>query len=151
MLRLKLSGWTYREIGQAAGVSRQRIQQVVQAPPIVRSLIIQRDGGKCQSCDLTVGSKGHVHHKTASKGWDDLDGLILLCVSCHMKAHSAYGPQLRFGVYTLNGRKAPLRRIMSTSGDLIERTLECGHVVSAKVSYLPRRMRCQSCAYSLGV
>ena len=91
LLELRLQGLTYQAIAERAGVSRQRIQQLLEPPKAVRSAVVAAAGGLCQECGVGIGESGHVHHKgtTASNGddYNDYANLVLLCVSCHILAH----------------------------------------------------------------
>ena len=89
MLYLKLQGQTYRAIGKLAGISRQRVQQLLAPPRAIREIVVKRVNGLCQRCQLYVGKSGHVHHKgsTTEEDFNDLDNLELLCPSCHRNEH----------------------------------------------------------------
>lgn len=89
---LYLAGRSYREIGEALGVSRQYIQQLVRPPAIVYNLVKQLANGCCQRCGIAVRS-GHVHHVSTTDrtldDFNDLDNLKYLCPSCHRIEHRA--------------------------------------------------------------
>lgn len=89
MLKMRLAGQTYQAIANEAGISRQRVQQILSPPPAIRRLIVKRSRGNCQDCGIRVGSSGHVHHMgdITIEAYDDIDSLQLLCPSCHRKAH----------------------------------------------------------------
>ena len=90
-LRLRLDGHTYQYIAGQAGVTRQRIQQLLSTPPFIRDLLIKQTGGKCQKCGILVGKSGHAHHKGSltNNNYDDIASLQLLCISCHRRSHQA--------------------------------------------------------------
>ena len=91
MLRLRLEGETYQSIADKAGVSRQRIQQVISPPKAIRDYIIAKYDGMCAKCGLIVGKPGHVHHNIGNgENYNDIDNLELLCISCHRVAHTLY-------------------------------------------------------------
>lgn len=91
-LELRLAGLSYAEIGRALGISRQRVMQITKPPPLVRSAVVARDGGACQSCGVFLGKSGHVHHTLArglqAEDYNDLPNLQLLCPTCHRLAHT---------------------------------------------------------------
>ena len=90
MLELRLQGLTYDAIAKRAGVTRQRVQQIISPPPEIRWFVLEKFHGCCANCGLLVGSKGHIHHKDAdnSENYQDIDNLELLCISCHRRKHS---------------------------------------------------------------
>lgn len=89
---LFLAGRSYREIGEALGVSRQYAQQLVRPPAIVYNLVKRLAAGCCQRCGIAVRS-GHVHHVGTTNrtldNFNDLDNLKYLCPSCHRAEHGA--------------------------------------------------------------
>ena len=88
LLSMRLEGMTYREIADHAGVSRQRIQQLLCPPREIRDRVVAIANGKCRRCGLRVGKAGHVHHNGDEfDTYNDIDSLVLLCISCHRKAH----------------------------------------------------------------
>lgn len=89
MLKLRLDGRTYQYIADSAGVSRQRIHQVLSPPLIVRDFVVKKYNGRCDVCDIFVGKGGHVHHNESKneENYNDLENLQLLCLSCHRKSH----------------------------------------------------------------
>ena len=88
MLHLKLEGRTYQYIANRAGVSRQRIQQILSPPKLVRDIVVSKYNGYCSKCGLFVGKSGHVHHNSDNdEDYDDIENLELLCLSCHRRAH----------------------------------------------------------------
>lgn len=111
MLRLKLEGHTYQYIATEAGVSRQRIQQLLSPPVAIRNQVIKKHHGKCANCGLLVGIKGDIHHKGAEEEtYDDLMSLELLCKSCHRiehnvteRNHQAIGEKNNYPIITLTG------------------------------------------------
>jgi len=62
------------------------------APGFTKSLkrrVLHRDGHKCRLCGTERITKGWlvIHHIDGSKNNHDLDNLITLCKSCHMRVH----------------------------------------------------------------
>jgi hypothetical protein len=54
----------------------------------LKGFVRERDGEVCQICGRdSSGKKGVVHHIDGVKSNNDLDNLILLCASCHMRVH----------------------------------------------------------------
>jgi 5-methylcytosine-specific restriction endonuclease McrA len=54
---------------------------------LVRKLVLERDGWRCQDCGSVKNLQVH-HLKTRSQlGGDTMQNLITLCVSCHAKVH----------------------------------------------------------------
>jgi len=91
-LALKLLGYSYRAIGEKLGISGQRAYQIISPPGHVRTQVVQQAAGRCQDCQIHVGSQGHVHHKGSdtTEDFNDVDNLVLLCASCHRRAHGAH-------------------------------------------------------------
>lgn len=88
MQELKLDGYTYEYIGEKAGVSRQRIQQILSPPKEIRDYITKKYDGRCSECGLIVNKSGHVHHnKGNGENYNDIENLELLCIGCHRKRH----------------------------------------------------------------
>lgn len=89
MIALKLGGATYAVIGEKAGVSRQRVQQLLRPTQLLRQWLQQQTDGQCQGCGLVVGVHGHIHHQGDDIAtWDNRGFLQLLCVGCHHTAHA---------------------------------------------------------------
>ena len=90
-LELRLAGWTFEAIGKEFGRSRQRVQQWLSPPAHIRSLIIERSGGCCESCGLKLGASGHIHHpeddSLLPESYNTTARLQYLCPSCHLFAH----------------------------------------------------------------
>lgn len=88
MLRLRLDGRTYFEIAKQAGVSRQRIQQILSPPPEIRNYITRKFSNHCAQCGVLIKRKGDIHHiKLSDEDYEDIENLELLCVSCHQRKH----------------------------------------------------------------
>ena len=90
MLMMRLDGATYAAIAQAAGISRQRVQQILRPPPGIRKQVVDRYAGRCVDCGIHVGHTGHIHHKDLSielGQWNDQENLELLCITCHLFRH----------------------------------------------------------------
>lgn len=116
---MRLSGMTYKAIAKEFGVSRQRIQQLIAPPKIIRDVVIKRAQGRCQDCGILVNNQGHVHHRENDTGnYNDSGNLRLLCISCHRKAHNETGNQR----YVLSGKKTIL-----VSQEVKKRLAELGH------------------------
>ena len=83
---------TYAAIGAQLGVSRQRIEQVLSPPAAIRDIVLSRATGRCEECNIQVGTSGHVHHRRAKgldcDSYEDIENLSLLCQGCHRRAHS---------------------------------------------------------------
>ena len=90
-LRMRLNGSTYAEIGRSLKVSRQRVQQRLSPPVEIRDFVVTKFKGLCVVCDLKVGKSGHVHHKKSNGAtenhYNDINNLLLLCLSCHRRVH----------------------------------------------------------------
>jgi DNA-binding transcriptional regulator YiaG len=92
MMQLRLAGLSYAKIAKRAGISPQRVQQILSPPPAVMRFVRDRAQQICESCGLDIHDAGHVHHK-GCKGlqadtYQDIENLQYLCVSCHTIAHS---------------------------------------------------------------
>jgi 5-methylcytosine-specific restriction endonuclease McrA len=69
-------------------VKARRKLQAAKVVKSVRAAVVERAGGKCERCGLWP-TWGHAHHrKPRSLGgkWT-VENIILLCPSCHAKAH----------------------------------------------------------------
>ena len=135
LLELRLQGFSYQAIGERAGVSRQRIQQLLEPPKAVRTAVVTAADGLCKDCGADIGASGQVHHKDAvnmdGDDYNDFVNLVLLCISCHIITH-------RLNPGALLYPPGPLSVCN-----------HCGHTWGAKVKY-PRK--CPGCqrAYPLG-
>lgn len=79
---------TYGQIGERAGVSRQRVQHLLSPPSSIRKFVIEKYEGECNRCGLIVGISGHVHHAGDEVDtYNDITNLELLCMACHRAAH----------------------------------------------------------------
>jgi transcriptional regulator with XRE-family HTH domain len=89
MLKLRLDGMTYDEIARKAGVSRQRIQQLLSPPPDIRDFVVKKFNGLCNHCGIKVGTSGQVHHHGTDEEetYNDIPNLELLCLACHRAEH----------------------------------------------------------------
>ena len=88
MLLMRLDGESYQSIADRADVSRQRIQQILSPPPVIRRSVVAKAKGKCENCGVKVGRSGHVHHiDNEGENYQDIENLQLLCPSCHRKVH----------------------------------------------------------------
>ena len=87
-MMMRLDGESYQAIADKAGISRQRVQQLLSPPSYVRKLVKKRANDKCQKCGLLLGQSGHVHHVgNKEEDYNDVDNLLYLCPSCHRKEH----------------------------------------------------------------
>jgi len=99
MMRLRLDGYTYKRIADDTGVSRQRIQQLLSPPKEVRNYVIRKYNGQCADCGIIVGRSGHVHHNDSDLDtYNDIDNLVLLCISCHRQRHNEEDRMTRGGL-----------------------------------------------------
>ena len=90
LLKMRLDGMSYRQIGDKMGLSRQRIQQLLSPPSSIRRYITKKANGRCELCGVLVGKAGHIHHrgdKSNGEDYDDIANLQLLCLSCHSREH----------------------------------------------------------------
>ena len=87
MLELRLDGLPYELIAQRAGISRQRVHQLLSPPKHIRDFLITKNKGVCQICGIYVGKNGHVHHPFDEEHYEDIDNLMFLCSSCHRRQH----------------------------------------------------------------
>jgi hypothetical protein len=123
-LEMRLEGRTYLEIGRELRVSRQRAQQILEPPAVIRAAVVDRDGGLCRGCGLIVGKSGHIHHRgstgLAPETYQDLANLILLCISCHRGEHltpRVHSPKVKAPTHriaTLNDHLCPTCRAPMT-------------------------------------
>ncbi len=91
---------------------KRRLQQLRKKRPrlklsardyhLLRQRVLERDGWRCQNCGSPKDL--HVHHleKRSKLGDDDLDNLITLCATCHLRGHHVLGTVRRFP-YDPNG------------------------------------------------
>src|SRR4051812_47484830 len=90
-LRLRLEGYSFGAIAAELGISRQRAQQLLSPSVETRRRVVDGASGRCSSCGILVGTSGHVHHRKArgmeQDDYNDEKNLVLLCLSCHRRAH----------------------------------------------------------------
>ena len=88
LLRMRLDGLSYGQIAKVVGLSRQRVQQLLQPPADVKKLVRERAKDRCEDCGIWLGESGHVHHDGGSiEDYGETDKLRYLCISCHRQAH----------------------------------------------------------------
>lgn len=121
-LQLRLDGLTFGAIAERLGISRQRVQQLLAPPRDVRDSVVIEALGKCSSCQLFVGTAGHVHHIQATtieeENYNDRANLTLLCPSCHRIAHKGR-PQSRSHQQQLAERSAKSASVYVEVGERI--------------------------------
>ena len=68
-----------------------------------KSLVIDRDGGRCTRCGKMVVGKFIVHHKevATADNFFDVDNLTLLCFDCHQ--HVTFHDDVKRDAVKLNG------------------------------------------------
>ena len=135
MLVMLLQGHTYAQVAAVSGVSRQRVQQILSPPAPVHAFVIAKYFGVCADCGIFVGRTGHVHHDGSSllDDYNDINGLVLLCRSCHRKRHSG----------CLSDLPSSEKSVMLV-GDTITvfKCLRCGHEWASRN---PHPVRCAKC------
>ncbi len=86
----RLQGITYAGIAKMLGVSRQYVQQLVQAPLEIREQVIAQADGRCKSCEKPT-ENGHIHHikcvGLTAEQYNSPDNLSYLCIACHRRIH----------------------------------------------------------------
>ena len=89
LIKMRLDGYTYKQIGDKYDVSRQRIQQIISPPKSTRDIIVEKFDGRCKDCGIYVGWGGDIHHNNLSyyEDYNDIGNLTLLCKSCHRGTH----------------------------------------------------------------
>jgi len=87
LLQERISGKTYSQIAKDAGISRQRIQQILSPPKEIQRIVRQRQQGLCVRCGKELRMSGHIHHKELKEDYNDISNLELLCISCHRLEH----------------------------------------------------------------
>ena len=89
ILRGRLAGLTYAQIGRQLGVSRQRVHQLIAPPTWIRDRVVKAHDGRCRGCGIVVNGSGHVHHTSCNgEDYNDIANLQLLCIPCHHRAHA---------------------------------------------------------------
>jgi len=88
LLEAKISGKSYAEIARDAGVSHQRIQQILSPSPVIRKYILKKYHNRCAKCGVLLLRLGHIHHKEMIEDFQNIENLELLCNSCHTKTHN---------------------------------------------------------------
>mgnify|MGYP003151554010 CR=1 FL=1 len=89
----RLIGLTYAKIGMELGVSRQRVQQWLSPPSVIRNSVHIRAGGQCDECGIELNKGGHVHYiggddyNIASNPSPHIRNLQWLCGTCHRRKH----------------------------------------------------------------
>jgi 5-methylcytosine-specific restriction endonuclease McrA len=90
MVTLRSHRWTYAQIGQLLGISRQRVHQVLknytQVDPHLLARVRAIQGHACVICD----SHEHleVHHIDGQRTNNAIENLATLCRSCHYRIES---------------------------------------------------------------
>ena len=103
MIEMKLNGNTYSQIAKELNISRQRVQQIISPPKELRDYIVKKYSGLCAKCGIQVNRAGHIHHTSSTdENYNDIDNLILLCLSCHRAEHKGDSQKRRE-----NGCKMP--------------------------------------------
>jgi hypothetical protein len=117
MMEYRLAGLSYQAIANKAGVSRQRIQQILRPPASVCQWVGKQANWCCQSCKINIGTSGHVHHREhkglEQEDYQDIQNLEYLCIVCHGIAHSDDRPYKDYGGYTI--RYVQLEQTLYTS------------------------------------
>jgi hypothetical protein len=77
-------GLTYAEIGEAVGLSRQRIKQLVAQPSNVVDVVRRKAKSRCKNCAVET-QKGFIYSPDGSDVSDlsNMDKLIYLCLRCY--------------------------------------------------------------------
>lgn len=75
-----------------------------------RLLKLEQTKGLCEICGAIVSD---IHHIDKTVTNHDIENLMALCHSCHMKQHSVGRPQVTF---RLNGHKVTVSKLRETSG-----------------------------------
>ena len=95
MQAMLLDGNTYRDIAEKAGISRQRVQQILSPPKAIRDFITLKYNKRCLDCGLLVNKSGHIHHQNSdNEVYNNIDNLVLLCISCHRIRHGSGGNEV---------------------------------------------------------
>ncbi len=139
MIELRVDGFTYADIAKRAGVSRQRVQQLIAPPPGIRAIIIAKYNNRCFKCGVYVGASGHVHHEGSTNGddYNDIENLLLLCPSCHRKAH---------GSSAVIDKCPDASKLLQGSQRYLHHCLRCDYEWLSKLQY-PQQCACCSNRY----
>ncbi len=88
-IEMKRLGFSYADIGMHFGFTRQRAQQIVKPVKAVCEYVQNRAGNACQDCKCKLVQGGHIHHANdeITGDYNDIEGLMYLCTSCHCKRH----------------------------------------------------------------
>ena len=81
---------TFTEIAEKYGVSKQRIQQLVSAPPAIRKFVHENSKKVCRECGAPVVLRDmQVHEQGAGlvDNYDNISMLICMCRDCHVTEH----------------------------------------------------------------
>jgi YHS domain-containing protein len=85
-----LKGWTYQEIAEELGITRQRVQQLNKPDRATIKQLKERANGRCEYCGMKLVN-GHAHHISENVIFEDyqkLSNLKYLCTSCHSKSET---------------------------------------------------------------
>lgn len=87
MIEMRKKGSTYTEIGKFFNISRQRVNQILEAPTgsLRKMNVKERDDYSCQVCGSFEDLR--VHHKDKNPLNNKMENLITLCDACHKKLH----------------------------------------------------------------
>jgi hypothetical protein len=128
LLKMRLDGMTYREIGLKAGISPQRVQQLLSPPAPIRSFVVAKYKGRCNRCGVLVGRSGHIHHEgdLNTENYNDIENLELLCIACHRGAHKIdwTSPMVRLKPSYRSGEAA---RLIGIAHSTLRKYVQGGH------------------------
>ena len=95
LLKMRLDGLSYGQIAKVVGLSRQRVQQILQPPADVKKLVRERAKDKCEDCGIWLGESGHLHHNGGGiENYGEPEKLQYLCPTCHRQAHKGEATQI---------------------------------------------------------
>lgn len=88
--RLRNQGYSFQTIGELLGISKQRVNQILQnyinsCDPQIKESVKARDSYRCQLCSSETNLI--VHHIDKIPQNNTFANLITLCESCHRKQH----------------------------------------------------------------
>ncbi len=83
MRTLKTMGFTYAQIGQNYGISRQRVQQLLRPEGFYKNGKLAVEVKICSVCGTEITGKLDIHHVNYQK-----NQVLPLCNSCHRKEHA---------------------------------------------------------------
>ncbi len=91
MRDMLLDGRHYTEIAASAGISRQRVEQLLSPPRHLMTKVRERAQDRCEDCGILIHKGAHLHHINGDNldpnQYNGIENIKYLCPSCHKREH----------------------------------------------------------------